>query len=244
MSIEDAIIEMLMENTGRAMCDSGDHYGRQWERNQKQGVDAIKNAPAFSVESFNEHEGSIRCTTYHYLTKHLDVTPVSEELQRDWAEFAKKSEYDYTSWLTIMKDFLDTRDDLSYNDSSVINTYNFENIIDQVLQYRIFFKHKEKKDDECYILLQIHNGCDVRGGYTAPRVFRVCDLDEFICYMNDLSLWSPKKELDIHFWSDDTGYHWYSDNHQYNPENLVFKDDQVFYKMPDGTLEPLEAGGA
>lgn len=50
-----------------------------------------------------------------------------------------------------------------------INTYNHEELLSQILQY-VYFEW----DNEAYIILQIHGGCDVRGGYTKPRIFRDC----------------------------------------------------------------------
>jgi hypothetical protein len=51
------------------------------------------------------------------------------------------------------------------------NTYNGEDALAQVLQGVTY-----ADEDAVYVLLQIHGGCDVRGGYTRPRVFRV-DVD-------------------------------------------------------------------
>jgi len=49
-----------------------------------------------------------------------------------------------------------------------VNTYNGEDALSQVLQYVYF-----TLGDETYIVLQIHGGADVRGGYSTPMVFRV-----------------------------------------------------------------------
>ena len=35
-------------------------------------------------------------------------------------------------------------------------------------------------NDNDFILLSIHNGCDARGGYTHPKVFKVDDINYFI----------------------------------------------------------------
>ena len=37
--LKKKVIEMLQENTGRHMLDSGGAYGRHWERNQKNPSD-------------------------------------------------------------------------------------------------------------------------------------------------------------------------------------------------------------
>ena len=47
-----------------------------------------------------------------------------------------------------------------------VNTYNHESLLDQVLQFVLFSGEYGE-----FVVLQIHGGCDVRGGYTKPRVF-------------------------------------------------------------------------
>ena len=47
------------------------------------------------------------------------------------------------------------------------NTYNGDSDLSQVLQG----SYLEINDEE-YIMLQIHGGCDVRGGYTNARLFK------------------------------------------------------------------------
>ena len=48
------------------------------------------------------------------------------------------------------------------------NTYNYENNLSQVLLFRVFVINNEP-----YVLLQIHGGCDVRGGYTDIKCFKL-----------------------------------------------------------------------
>jgi len=50
-----------------------------------------------------------------------------------------------------------------------VNTYNGESMLSQVLQYTSLYH----PDEGYYILLQIHGGCDVRGGYTDAKLFRL-----------------------------------------------------------------------
>lgn len=49
------------------------------------------------------------------------------------------------------------------------DAYNSEDLLSQTLQFTQFSAYPGGD----YVLLQIHGGADVRGGYTAPRVFRV-----------------------------------------------------------------------
>lgn len=55
-----------------------------------------------------------------------------------------------------------------------INTYNGEDLLSQVLQYTLF-----SGDAGEFVALQIHNGADVRGGYTKPHIFTFGHLSEY-----------------------------------------------------------------
>ena len=50
------------------------------------------------------------------------------------------------------------------------NTYNGDSDLSQVLQGSWL-----EMDGEPYLLLQIHGGCDVRGGYTDAKLFKPSD---------------------------------------------------------------------
>ena len=93
-----------------------------------------------------------------------------------------------------------------------VNSYNEENLLDQVLLFTYF----ELRTDDggrasnygSYVVLQLHGGADVRGGYTRPRVFRVCDDDELaICDFRRGTIFCAADS--DHWWSTDDGYHWY-----------------------------------
>ncbi len=56
-----------------------------------------------------------------------------------------------------------------------INTYNEESLLSQVLQYTLF---TDESNGQGYVALQIHGGADVRGGYTAPRIFTCNHVDD------------------------------------------------------------------
>ena len=90
-----------------------------------------------------------------------------------------------------------------YEIHGVSNTYNWENLLSQGLQFLTFYDENE----DMYIILQIHNGCDIRGGYTKPRFFKVLEEDYFFLAMSDVHAYCDCKSL----YSDDSGYHWYDD---------------------------------
>jgi hypothetical protein len=53
------------------------------------------------------------------------------------------------------------------------NTYNSGNLLSQDLLYKpVQF---EADPGEYYVLLQLHNGCDARGGYTDAKLFKFAE---------------------------------------------------------------------
>jgi hypothetical protein len=181
------LLEMLLENTGRALCDSGDAYGRNWERNQANGIEAIRNEPA----AFMDYD-SPTLSTFHYLNERLTYAPV---LDLSLKGFMAKSQDSYLEDIENWLDFLgvEKENDQGFYETprTTMNTYNFEGCrLGQTLQFVIF-----ELNGVDYVALQIHGGADVRGGYTAPRVFK-CDRDallfadtaELYCLNCDLGL--------------------------------------------------------
>jgi len=164
------ILEMLLENTGKSMLDSGGAYGRSWERNQTKGAEAITEAPAVTFDY-----GSPVLSVYHFLTEHLEFSPVLDAAWLVWDDTHPDD-----SWRENVETFLDlfgVAEEGGFYESGrmELNTYNFEYcLLDQTIQFTKFDIANAE-----YLALQIHGGCDVRGGYTKPRIFQVRDFAEF-----------------------------------------------------------------
>lgn len=175
---DEVLAQMLTENTGRSILDSGDAYGRHWQRNQ--GLDA-ESFLAASPITLDVRYGYVDVTLdlFHWLRARLDY---DHELNTRFHEFADEREGTY--WLQDMEEFLDkTGTNPDGYLTGTYNSYNSDNLLSQTIQFAI----GEDEDGESYVLLQIHGGCDVRGGYTAPRAFRpstyeVSDMVEWNCY--------------------------------------------------------------
>lgn len=155
---KEVIIGMLTENTGTHILDSGGAYGRHWERNQ--GVD-WDNTPRFTVDEYG-----VTINIYHFLNDNLVF---SEDMDSAWR--AWDSEHPDGYYWQLMQEWVDEiggdADPIKYC-LGEFNTYNWENDLSQVLQGVVF-----NYGDSTYVILQVHQGADVRGGYTAPRVFEV-----------------------------------------------------------------------
>jgi len=160
---------MLVENTGTHMLDSGGAYGRSWQQNKGRDF-AAEPAATITVE---EGYIDIRRSTFHFLNECLEF---DETLNARFLAFNKKRDPgDQIPWLTQMEEFADSIEASGiYGEGApvTVNTYNHDSLLDQVIQYVYF-----EIDEQGYVLLQVHGGCDVRGGYTAPKAFR-CNIED------------------------------------------------------------------
>lgn len=170
----DVVAGMLTENTGRHMCDSGDAYGRGWERNAGKDAEVFAASPAaYVTRDFPVLD------TFHFLTERLTFDPVMDGKLTAHADTVDPD----MGWLGVAESFVmsvtgwdgDTRK--SDSDPHTWNTYNGEDLLSQVIQGVTFTAEDADGWDTVYVLVQTHNGADVRGGYSRPRAFRVTGVD-------------------------------------------------------------------
>ena len=86
---EQVIYEMLVENTGVHMLDSGGVYGRNWQRNQVRTLEDFELSKRvvgrFDVYEDGKFEVDVSLSTFHFLVNNLDY---DEELTKNLFEFA------------------------------------------------------------------------------------------------------------------------------------------------------------
>ncbi len=197
---ERVLIAMLQENTGRHMLDSGFAYSRHWERNQKReflketsGCLEIHTSDLENGDTDKWYWWTCSVSTFAFLKDRVDYDPDLNRLYQNYSTARWRKDRPRYSELICMEDFTDAYLPERwacevrglYGDQSgplTVNTYNHESALDQTLQYRFFeiwdFPSRPHLEGP-YILLQIHGGCDVRGGYTKAKAFR-CDPDHGI----------------------------------------------------------------
>ena len=158
----ETIRQMLKENTGRHPLDSGFGNGRHWQKNQDRDFESQQ---AVNYELYEYHDGTLELnrtvSVYHFL-KELEVDEICEH-------FNELNSEDWDSELygvsTEAFDYLQNNFELEIN--RTFNTYNCDSDLDQVLQGTWI-----RLNDEQYLVLQVHNGADVRGGYTDAKLFK------------------------------------------------------------------------
>ena len=191
MKTGDVLQAMLTENTGTHMLDSGGAYGRSWQENKGRDF-AAEPAATLTVE---EGYIDIRRSTYHFLVECLEF---DESMTKRLYDYAKMEDADeQASWLILMKMFVEEGVEATgiYGEGApiTINSYIHRSFLDQAIQYVYF-----EIDEQGYVLLQIHGGCDVRGGYTAPKAFR-CNIDNSPSIFSDGEATIPCRDGE-HVW--------------------------------------------
>lgn len=174
------IQEMLTENTGSALLDSGGAYGRNWERNQGKTFEDQPTSwaewstwrdPKKPGQPFGKPELCATISLYHWMARHLRF---DADMQTQLEQFAQNDpELEHESWLSIQDQFAEFlhAEDGHKRAPNTINTYNDPDSWDcsQGLQYTELYTDSDYEPS--HLIVSVHGGCDVRGGYTAPKCF-------------------------------------------------------------------------
>jgi len=208
--LERKIALMLVENTGVAMLDSGCAYGRNWQRNRK--VKDFKERPVLKVE-VGQRYVSFELDVFHFLVNSLAIDEETEALDIAFEQFARNRD---GAWLVLMEDFAEeVMPAMGYRQLSTFNTANGEDLLSQVLQGILYSK---EEDWPALVHLQIHGGCDIRGGYTAPKFFSIPEDSSFFKATDLIALCGCEEP----YFSDNCGYDWYPKLEVKIKENKVY----------------------
>tara|TARA_R100001440_G_scaffold29234_3_gene46860 strand:- start:134 stop:682 length:549 start_codon:yes stop_codon:yes gene_type:complete len=157
-----AIYEMLTESTGEHFLDSGGDDGRHWQQNQKKTLSDFESEPYEIIEDEGTDYPYRELSVFHHLTRTLEYQETKTEDFNRWI-----AEEERENNLCDAEDYLS--EFYAYH-TTFTNSCNEDCDLSQVI---LFVEGKRYVDD--LILLSIHNGADVRGGYTDYRIFKVID---------------------------------------------------------------------
>jgi hypothetical protein len=158
---------MLKENTGKSLGDSGSLYGRNYERNQNINLDKT---PRISWEFYGDGKYDATVNVYHYLNDVVVLDEFSTDVNR-YLKRQRAKDID-AHWVQDCAELLKEKYGIELK-GDVTNTYNYDGNISQVLQFMVFSHDAGDGDVTFYCLLQVHGGCDVRGGYTDTQCFKL-----------------------------------------------------------------------
>lgn len=177
VTIEQMVIEQLTENTGSHFLDSGSAYGRHWQRNQGRDFAAEpKVIDEWSVWRHPDKDGPGELeilgsvSLYHWMVECLSF---NREMQAEFDEFAAREENEGSNWLVLQEEFAEYIAERDKHEAPprTVNTYNNSDTCDltQILQFVMLFEDDGNAPSK--LILSVHGGCDVRGGYSSPRVY-------------------------------------------------------------------------
>lgn len=179
------LADMFTENTGRHMLDSGSAYGRAWERNAGMVARDFLARPAVTYDA--EYQ-TFEVDMFHFLNERLTYVPT---LTADWVAFdAGRPDVPWgeslDEWLDMLGVPADGDGDFYSDARWDFNTYNSDNLLNGTFQ-GVKFGYAGNE----YFALQVHGGCDVRGGYTAFKIF-TGEIDSLVCDLNSAYLRCPE----------------------------------------------------
>jgi hypothetical protein len=167
-AVKNLVYGLLTENTGSALGDSGDAYGRHWQRNAKKSIQDFDNEPQAVLEISQWNDGTYEAiptiSLYHHLTNILSLDDLCNEFNAQPVNDWDSDEYYGVS--SAGEKWLEDNGFETLGDT--FNSYNGDSCLSQVIQGETF-----KRDFEYYALIQVHGGCDVRGGYTDAKLFKL-----------------------------------------------------------------------
>ena len=187
METRQLVYEMLTENTGKHFLDSGGTDGRMWQRNQKKTIEDFENEEEELYQLDAKYKEIYRTVSvFHYLTNNLEIDDICEEFNRIQEE-SNNWDADGDVYGVSKEAYTMLMSHTDVDIQRTWNTYNGESDLSQILQGANL-----TIDDEEYILIQIHNGADARGGYTDAKLFK---MDEY-CIHEYLQEWKDSSEIE------------------------------------------------
>ena len=171
--LKNLVAKMMCENTGAHMLDSGGAYGRHHERNKAMTVKDWDKTPEAQLEVYVRAVGekivvdlSAQTNVYHFMTKTLELD-----------EYCNR--FNHLKCPNFDSDILGVSDNqeawlkkFHFEIGDSFNNYNWCSPSSQTLQGTEASREGEY-GTEHYVLLQVHGGCDVRGGYTDAKLFKL-----------------------------------------------------------------------
>ena len=209
-TIEQVLQELFTENTGKHFLDSGGTDGRAWQRNQERDFES---EPEATIEYWDDKFQYATVNTYHYFKKVLEYDEVCESVN----EYLRENNIHWVGEVE-QNDLIPIIEDSEYYEvefkSEQWNTYNGENNTDHVFQGQWV-----TIDGEPYVLLQLHLGADVRGGYSDVQLFK---LEGFLTGFVEHTLHNNKREnlsIDVRYPNEISLY-----NHEDGSDEYVDND--------------------
>lgn len=225
---ERILADMLTENTGIHMLDSAGASGRNWQRNraivEAEHVDPVDHFRAEPEAYWLDYCRPV-LSVFHFLAARLEYAP---KLDRAWRTWVNLTPWGYGSGRSyngisdaeefhaqlVAKGWADAGCDFA-NPGEWTNTYNAADGLSQVIQWTAIhltedcpWRVEDSWGGAYHVLLSIHGGADVRGGYTDLRAFFAGDWDGLTDLFDNARIGAHCDNCGANLDSKDAGYSW------------------------------------
>jgi hypothetical protein len=158
------IAKAFRHNTGKSFLDSGDHYGRHYEK-----PPITDETPLVSIDTWRT-EINATIDTARFLAETCEVDTELQNQFDKWVELEENSEL---NWFEAGETF--ATEVLGLTQLARDNTYNGENDLSQTYVWEVYADEDDGDwiyNDDALMVVYAHTGCDVRGGYAYPLFLR------------------------------------------------------------------------
>ena len=171
---QQVLSEMMTENTGKHFLDSGGDNGRKWQHNQMVANMGFDFRDAEPVTLCGRWYIEYTVNVYKFLEHHLEF---NAELQKHFDDYIGSNHTPvYVDAFDLAFDIRGGTGLSGEGDPITLNTYEVDGCkLSQVIQ---FVQWEDNELGDC-CLLQLHNGADVRGGYTDFKAFTINGFSEY-----------------------------------------------------------------
>lgn len=158
------IAKAFRHNTGKSFLDSGDFYGRHYEK-----PPITDETPLVSIDTWKT-EVTATIDTARFLA---ETCVVDSDLQEQFDEWVALEENSDLNWFEAGEQF--ATEVLGLTQLARDNTYNGENDLSQNYVWEVYADEDDGDwiyNDDALMVVYAHTGCDVRGGYAYPLFLR------------------------------------------------------------------------
>jgi hypothetical protein len=161
---QETIAKAFRFNTGKSMLDSGDYYGRHYDK-----PPISEEQPLVRIDVYS-NDVTATIETALFLAETCEVDFDIQEQFEAWAALEENSDL---SWFEAGETFANSV--LGLTQLARDNTYNNENDLSQNYVWEVYAADDQGDwiyQDDALMVCYAHTGCDVRGGYAYPLFMR------------------------------------------------------------------------
>ena len=162
------LADMFMEHIPTSILDSGGSFGYRYQECRR---NPVWKRPDATFE-FCVRNGKLDTVAYLNTFRWLsEVLLYDRSVDDKFQEWRKQEFPDGEGWEEHLPEFVNPQTNKTYKHWWGEYTYNYENSYDTDFIWYMIKEGKHPDTSTNLVILQLHNGCDARGGFTEPVMF-------------------------------------------------------------------------